>query len=89
VASENGNEPSGSIKGGKFLDHLSVLVAFEEGPCTVVLDSLLFSMILSINSDYYPKQHHPIDICNRMYCYNSEVGTEFLNNIRQTSYFNG
>jgi hypothetical protein len=27
---EHGNEPSGSIKGGEFLDYLSVLLAFQD-----------------------------------------------------------
>jgi hypothetical protein len=30
---DHGNEPSGFIKGGEFLDLLSVLLASQEGPC--------------------------------------------------------
>jgi hypothetical protein len=34
---EHGNEPSGSIKCGKFLDQLSVLLASQEGLCSMEL----------------------------------------------------
>jgi hypothetical protein len=34
---EHGNEPSGSIKCGEFLDYLSVLLASQEGPCSMEL----------------------------------------------------
>jgi hypothetical protein len=34
---EHGNEPSGFIKGGKFLDQLSVLLAAQEGLCSLEL----------------------------------------------------
>jgi hypothetical protein len=32
---EHGNEPSGSIKGREFLDWLSVLLASQEGLCSM------------------------------------------------------
>jgi hypothetical protein len=32
---EHGNEPSGSIKFGEFLDYLSVLLASKEGLCSI------------------------------------------------------
>jgi hypothetical protein len=32
---EHGNEPSGSIKYGEFLDLLNVLLASQEGPCSM------------------------------------------------------
>jgi hypothetical protein len=34
---EHGNEPSGSIKCGEFLDYLSVLLASYEGLCSMEL----------------------------------------------------
>jgi hypothetical protein len=34
---ENGNEPSGFIKGGEFLDELSVQLTSQEGLCCVEL----------------------------------------------------
>jgi hypothetical protein len=34
---EHGNEPSGSIKCREFLDWLSVLLAFQEGLCSMEL----------------------------------------------------
>jgi hypothetical protein len=34
---EHGNEPSSSIKGGEFLDYLSVLLASQEGLCSMEL----------------------------------------------------
>jgi hypothetical protein len=36
---EHGNEPSGSIKCGEFLDYLSVLLASQEGLCSMELVS--------------------------------------------------
>jgi hypothetical protein len=36
---EDGNEPSGSIKCGEFLDYLNVLLASEEGLCSMELVS--------------------------------------------------
>jgi hypothetical protein len=36
---ENGNEPSGSIKCGEFLDYLSVLLASQGGLCSMELVS--------------------------------------------------
>jgi hypothetical protein len=36
---EHGNEPSGTIKSGKFLDYLSVLLASQEGLCSMELVS--------------------------------------------------
>jgi hypothetical protein len=41
---ENGNEPSGSIKCGEFLDYLSVLLASQEGLCSMELVSYNFSV---------------------------------------------
>jgi hypothetical protein len=35
---EYDNEPSGSIKGGEFLDWLNVLLAFQEGLCSIEED---------------------------------------------------
>jgi hypothetical protein len=32
---EHGNEPSGSIKCGEFLDYLRVLLASQEGLCSM------------------------------------------------------
>jgi hypothetical protein len=34
---EHGNDPSGSIKCGEFLDYLSVLLTSREGPCSMEL----------------------------------------------------
>jgi hypothetical protein len=34
-SSEDGNEPSGSIKGGELLDYLSVLLISQEGLCSM------------------------------------------------------
>jgi hypothetical protein len=34
---EHGNEPSGSIKCGGFLDYLSLLLASQEGLCSMEL----------------------------------------------------
>jgi hypothetical protein len=34
---EHGNEPSGSIKGREFLDQLSILLASQEGLCSMEL----------------------------------------------------
>jgi hypothetical protein len=34
---EHGNEPSGSIKCREFLDRLSVLLAYQEGLCSMEL----------------------------------------------------
>jgi hypothetical protein len=36
---EHGNEPSGSIKCGEFLEQLSVLLVSQEGLCSMELDS--------------------------------------------------
>jgi hypothetical protein len=36
---EHGNEPSGSISCGEFLDYLSVLLASQEGLCPMELVS--------------------------------------------------
>jgi hypothetical protein len=36
---EHGNEPSGSIKCGEFSDTLSVILAFQEGLCSMELVS--------------------------------------------------
>jgi hypothetical protein len=36
---EHGNEPSGSIKGGEFIDYLGVLSASQEGLCSMLLVS--------------------------------------------------
>jgi hypothetical protein len=36
---EHGNEPSGSIKFGEFLDYLSLLLASQEGLCSMELVS--------------------------------------------------
>jgi hypothetical protein len=36
---EHGDEPSGSIKCGEFLDYLSVPLAFQEGLCSMELVS--------------------------------------------------
>jgi hypothetical protein len=36
---EHGNEPSGSIECGEFLDWLSILVASQEGLCSMELGS--------------------------------------------------
>jgi hypothetical protein len=36
---EHGNEPSGSIKCGEFLDYLSVLLASQEGLCSMEIVS--------------------------------------------------
>jgi hypothetical protein len=36
---EHGDEPSGSIKCGEFLDQLSVLLASQEGLCSMDLVS--------------------------------------------------
>jgi hypothetical protein len=36
---EHGNEPSGSIKCGEFLDYLSLLLASQEGLCSMELVS--------------------------------------------------
>jgi hypothetical protein len=38
---EHGNEPSGSIKCGEFLDKLSVLLASQEGLCFMELVSIV------------------------------------------------
>jgi hypothetical protein len=38
---EHGNEPSGSIKYGEFLDQLSVLLASSEGLCSMELVQLV------------------------------------------------
>jgi hypothetical protein len=38
---EHGNEPSGSIKCGEFFDWLSVLLASQEGLCSMELVSYL------------------------------------------------
>jgi hypothetical protein len=38
---EHGDEPSGSIKRGKFLDQLSVLLASQEGLCSMEFVSCL------------------------------------------------
>jgi hypothetical protein len=40
---EHDDEPSGSIKCGEFLDYLSVLLASQEGFCSMELVSLLVS----------------------------------------------
>jgi hypothetical protein len=37
---EHGNEPSGSIKDGKFLGYLSVLLANQEGLCSSYFNQL-------------------------------------------------
>jgi hypothetical protein len=39
---ERGNEPSGSMKGGKVLDYLSMLLALQEGLCSMELVSYIF-----------------------------------------------
>jgi hypothetical protein len=39
---EHGNEPSCSIKCGEFLDYLSVLLASQEGLCSMELVSYLY-----------------------------------------------
>jgi hypothetical protein len=36
---EHGNQPSGSIKDGEFLDQLSVLLASQRGLCSMELVS--------------------------------------------------
>jgi hypothetical protein len=38
---DHGNEPSSSIKGREFLDQLSVLLASQEGLCSMDLVGLL------------------------------------------------
>jgi hypothetical protein len=38
---EHGTEPSGSIKCGEFLDQLSVLLAFQEGLCSMEIVNVL------------------------------------------------
>jgi hypothetical protein len=43
-SSEHGNEPLGSIKNGDLLDQLSVLLASQEGLCSIELDSYGFSL---------------------------------------------
>jgi hypothetical protein len=40
---KHGNEPSGSIKCGEFLDSLSVLLASQEGLCSMKLVSYIVS----------------------------------------------
>jgi hypothetical protein len=42
---EHGNEPSGSIKCGEFLDYLSVLLASQEGLCSMELVRRLVSSV--------------------------------------------
>jgi hypothetical protein len=50
---EHGNEPSGSIKCGEFLDWLSVLLASQEGLCSMELVKVneikLFSLLNSVS----------------------------------------
>jgi hypothetical protein len=41
---EHGNEPSGSIKCGEFLDYLSVLLASQEGLCSMELVSFILKI---------------------------------------------
>ena len=42
---------------------------------------LVFSILVAIQSDYFPQQHLPLDLCNRgaLCCY--EMGTELINAI--------
>jgi hypothetical protein len=42
---EHGNGPSGSIKCGEFIDYLSVLLASQEGLCSMELVSYLATQI--------------------------------------------
>jgi hypothetical protein len=42
---EDGNEPSDSIKAGEFLDWLSLLLASQEGLCSLELVMLLLIII--------------------------------------------
>jgi hypothetical protein len=63
---EHGNEPSGSIKCGEFLDKLSVLLASQEGLCSMdlvswlkcdVINSLILFSVFYNESAFTYKQH--------------------------------
>jgi hypothetical protein len=49
---EHGNEPSGSIKCGEFLDWLSVLLASEEELCFLELVIIIVIIIITKNVAY-------------------------------------
>jgi hypothetical protein len=57
---EHGDEPSGSIKCGEFLDQLSVLLASQEGLCSMELVScvLLMSLLMLSVTDCRGSQQH-------------------------------
>jgi hypothetical protein len=45
---EHGDEPPGSIECGEFLDYLSVLVASQEGLCSMELVSYVFLLYFAV-----------------------------------------
>ena len=41
---------------------------------------ILFIIIITMNNEFFPKQHYPFDLDNLCF-FLCEIGTEFVNNI--------